>query len=160
MATLKTAYSGSLGVAISCTLASLASASARESAAVDNQTNLYIDALVEVTVKLQAGSPASDKAVYVYAAGSVDASTWPDAVTGSDAAITMNSPTQLRLLGVIFAPTASTTFKSEPMSVASVFGGVLPPKWSIVILNKTGIALSATEGDHAKIYTGIYATVA
>lgn len=159
MATLKAAYP-TLGQAITITLASLASGSVRESAAVDNQTNLYLDALVAVTIKLQAGSPSSDKAVYVYAAGSTDASTWPDAVTGSDAGITLNNPTQLRLLGVIFAPTSAGTFKSEPLSVASVFGGVLPPKWSIVLLNKTGIAFSATEGDHVKLYTGIAATVA
>lgn len=155
---LKQAY-GTQGQTITCTLASLATGSAREATAVDNTSNLFLDALVAVTVKLQAGTPGSDKAVYVYAAGTVDGSTWPDALTGSDAGVTLNSPTQLRLLGIIAAPTASATFKGGPWSVAAVFGGILPEKWSIVVLNKTNIALSATEGDHAKLYQGGYATV-
>lgn len=157
MSVVKTAY-GTTGQAISCTLASLAYLSYRESAAIDNQTNLWLDALVHLQIKLQAGTPASDKAVYVYAAASVDGTNWPDTVTGADASITPNSPTQLRLLGVIQAPTSGGTFKGGPWSVASVFGA-LPPKWSIVVFNKTGIALSATEGDHLKIYTPVYATV-
>lgn len=159
MAVLKTAY-GTTGQTITQTLASLASGSSRESTAVDNRTNLWVDALVHVTIKLQAGTPASDKAVYVYVAGTVDdGTTWPDAVTGVDANITLHNPTQLRLLGVIFAPTASSTFGSGPWSVASVFGGSLPAKWSIVTLNKTGIAFDATEGNHKKIYQGVNATI-
>ena len=51
------------------------------------------------------------------------------------------------------------TYKSVIPSVAQFFGGVLPPKWGFVIENKTNIALSATEGDHAKEYKGVYSTV-
>jgi len=94
--------------------------------------------------------------------GTVDTGTplYPDAVTGTDANITMNDPTQLQLLGTIYAPTAGgLTWKGGPWSVAQKFGGVLPEKWGIVVRNFTGFALTATEGDHKKLYQGTYATV-
>jgi hypothetical protein len=158
-ANVKTAL-GTEAQTITCTLASLASGSSREATAIDNTTNLWLEALVMVQITLQSGTPASDRAVYVYAAATVDNAgpTWPDAVTGADAAITLNSPTNLRLLGAINAPTSAGVFKGGPWSVSSIFGGVLPSHWSIVINNATGIALTATEGNHKKLYQGVYAT--
>src|SRR5437879_5583039 len=157
MPTIKSQYDTD-GVAITITLASLATGAARESASVDNSSNLYLDALVQLKIKLQSGTPGSDKRVYVYAAGTADGgTTWPDAVTGADAAITLNSPTQLKLIGVIEAPTSAGTFISEPMSVAQAFGGILPKKWSIIVQNMTNMTFSATEGDHTKKYQGIWA---
>jgi hypothetical protein len=44
--------------------------------------------------------------------------------------------------------------------VAAAFGGVLPEKWSIAIRNYTNLTLDATEGNHKKIYQGVYASVA
>ena len=163
MSDIKTAY-GTTAQAITCTLASLASSATagRESTVVDNSSNKYIDALVMLQAKLQTGTPANDKSIYVFAYGTVDTTTptYPDAVTGTDTAITLNDPTQLQLLGVIFAPTVGgLTWKGGPWSVAQKFGGILPEKWGIVVRNYTGIALSATEGDHKKLYQGIYATV-
>lgn len=159
MATRKIAYASSANFTI--TLASLATAGARESTAIDNSSNLYIDAMVYVAVKLQAGSPGSDKAVYIYAYGSEDGTNYGDNVTGSDAAVTMRSPSNLRLIGVINTPdSGALTYKSHPMSVASAFGGILPRKWGIVVVNKTNITLSATEGDHDYNYTGITETIA
>lgn len=46
---------------ITCTLASLAQNPARESASIDNASNLFLDALVRLHAKLQTGTPASDK---------------------------------------------------------------------------------------------------
>lgn len=158
MSDIKTAY-GSNGQTITITLTSLGATSARESTVIDNTSNLFLDALVQVTTKTGAGSPANDKALYVYAYGTVDnGTTYPDTVTGSDAAITLNSPTQLRLIGTLAMPSTATTYKSPPMSVAAAFGGVLPAKWGIVCLNSS-TALSATGGDHAVKYQGVYSTV-
>jgi hypothetical protein len=151
--------------AITITLASLAATSARESNTVDNTTNLLLDALVRLRVKVDTTAPANDKAVYVYAWGIIDSSAtpaataYPDAVTGSDAAITLQSPTQLRLIGVLNTPSASTTYKSEPLSVAGAFGGSLPPKWGIVVSNSSAV-LTAVAGDHALEYVGVYSTTA
>lgn len=158
MATVKTTY-GTNGQTITLTGTSLGSAAARQSTVVSNTTDLFIDTLV--SVKTKTGTPlSSDKAIYVYAYGSVDGgSTYPDAVTGSDAAYTMISPTNLKLIGIINAPTASTAYQAGPWSVAAAFGGLLPEKWGVVIQNVTGAALSATAGDHVLLYQGVYASV-
>lgn len=141
------------------TLASLASSltGGRESTAVDNTTNLYVDALVYVQCKLQTGTPGSDQAIYIYAYGSEDGTNYGDNATGSNAAITLRTPTNLRLIGTISTPDAGgLTYKSPPMSVAAAFGGIMPRKWGIVVRNYTNVTFSATEGDHAYSYTGIY----
>ena len=157
MADLKLKFGTS--TAFTLTLASLASSSTagRESTAVDNTSNLFVDALVRLQCKLQTGSPANDKAIYVYAYGSEDGTNYTDPATGSDAAITLRAPTNLRLIGVISTPdSGGLTYKGGPFSVAQAFGGVLPRKWGIVVQNYSGVTLSATEGDHAYTYTGIH----
>lgn len=161
MATIKQAFSSSTNFTISLApggvgLASSATAG-RESAEVDNTTNLYLDALVYIKIVLASGTPGNDKAVYVYAYGGPDGTAYPDAVTGANAAITLNDPTQLRLIGVIPAPTSAGTFDGY-FPVAQAFGGILPPWWGIVIRNYTGIALSATEGNHAYSWIGVSLT--
>lgn len=157
MATIKSLY-GTSNQAITVTLASLASGSARESASVDNRTNLYLDAMVLLKLKTGAGAIGSDPYAYIYAAGTVDdGTTWPDTVTGADAAITLNTTTQLVRLGVVWLGAVSTTYKAGPFSVAAAFGGSMPAMWSIVVKNNCGVALDATEASHAKLYQGIQA---
>lgn len=165
MADLKLAYQASQTFTISFApggtgLASSATA-ARESTAVDNTSNLFLDAICMVSVKLQTGTPANDKAVYVYAYGSVDGTNYTDNATGTDAAITLRDPTNVRLVNVIPVPdSGGLTYESSPFSIAQAFGGILPPKWGIIVRNYTGVSLSNTEGDHFAKYRGIYHTVA
>jgi len=159
MANIKLAYASSTAIPI--TLASLASSATagREGTASDNGTNLYIDALVQVKVKLQTGTPVNDKAVYIYVYGSEDGTTYTDNASGTDAAITLRDPPVMALLGAISCPdSGALTYESQPMSVAQAFGGILPRKWGIVVRNYTGVAFSATEGDHSAKYTGVYFT--
>lgn len=157
MSDIKQAFGSS--AALTITLASLASSAARESVAVDNTSDLYEDTLVTVIVTLAAGGPAGDKAVNVYAYGSEDGSSYTDNATGSDAAITLRSPTNLRLIGVISAPdSGGLVYKSNPMNVAVAFGGVMPRKWGIVVENATGLAFH-TSGCSASA-SGVYHTVA
>lgn len=161
MATTNIDY-GTNGQTITITLASLANAGQRESTAIDNTTNKYLDALVMLKMKTHASSASTgDKAIYVYAYGTVDnGTTYTDTATGSDAAITLTSPPNMRLLGVINAPTAATTYKGGPWSVAAVFGGILPAKWGIVVENKTGFSLDATGGSFVAQYQGIQSVTA
>ena len=157
MADIKIKYGTSTGMTI--TLASLASSAtaARESTAIDNTSNLYDDALVYVSCKLQSGSPANDKAIYIFAYGSEDGTNYTDNATGSDAAVTMRDPTNLRLIGIISTPdSGALTYKGGPFSVAQAFGGLMPRKWGIVVRNYTGVTFDATEGNHTKTYTGIH----
>jgi hypothetical protein len=148
---------------ITCTLTSLADSSTagRESTVVSNTTDKFLDALVFGYIKTQnSGSISAPSAVFVYAYASVDAgSNYPDAVTGADAAITMNSPTQLKLLGSIYVAAINTTYKGGPWSVASLYGGKMPERWGLVVQNDCGTAFSATGSDHQFKYQGIFATV-
>ncbi len=151
---------GSAGQAITITLASLTTGSARASTVVDNTTNLFLDALVQVQTKTGTG-PAVPNIINVYAYATVDGgTTYSDGATGSDAGITLTAPPNAVLIGSINVPAASTSYKSGPMSVAAGFGGVLPAKWGIIIENQSGTTLSATGGDHIVQYQGAYVTVA
>jgi hypothetical protein len=159
MSTVTTESYGS-ATAITITLASLGASTTvgRESTAVDNVTPGYLDALVQVKVKTGSGTQADLQAVQVYIAGSVDAgTTWPDVVTGSDANVTPQSPTQLTIAQTINCPTASTTYVGEPFSVARLFGGIMPTKWSVIIRNRTNQTLDSTAGNHKVQYIGVNA---
>ena len=162
MAVTKITYATS--AAITCTLASLASSASagRGCAAVDNTSNLYDDALLYLAVKTSASALANDKACYVYLYGSEDGTNFNGSsaeAEGTDAAVTIDSPTNLILAGVIRCPASATTYKGV-FSVAAAFGGVMPRKWGFVLRNYTGQALDSTEGNHTKSYTGITYTTA
>jgi len=157
MADIKKAYGTS--TAITITLASLAHSdnAGRESAAIDNGTDKFIDALVQIAIKLAAGTPSADKAVYVYAYGSEDGTTFTDNATGADAAITLTDPPNVREIGRIRCPAAGgLTYESQPMSVAKAFDWILPRKWGIVVRNNTNVAFDTT--GHAAKYSGSYFT--
>ena len=155
MANIKQAFGTSTSITI--TLNSLASSATagRESTAIDNSSDLFLDALVTVILNVGAGTIANDKCAYVYAYGSEDGTNLTDNATGSDAAITLNAPTNLRLVHVIAMPTASLTYKAV-FSIAAAFGGVLPRKWGIVVRNYCGIALNSS--GNSATYSGVYAT--
>jgi hypothetical protein len=156
MADIKEAFGTSTAMTI--TLASLAASATvgRESTAVDNTSNKYLDAQVYLAIKLQTGSPA--RGIYVFAYGSEDGTNYTDNATGSDAGLTLRDPTNLRRIGIIWTPTSGALTYKGVFNVAPAFGGVLPRKWGIVVINDTGLALDTTEGNHIKTYTGIYYT--
>lgn len=168
MADIKSKY-GTEAQAISITLGTgLASTEARSSAVVDNTTDLFIDALVQVVIKTPSGTANANATCEVYAYGLVDYTTtptYPEAVVasdslaridGTDKEVVLTSPTNLVRIGVVSTPISATytyTYPSNPMSVAAAFGGVLPAKWGIVVVNKTGVALA--DGGSAQ-YQGVY----
>lgn len=148
---------GSSNQAITVSLASLGNGSARASTVVDNSSNDYQDALVAVSVKSGASGVSSSGVVNVYAYGTADGgTTYTDGATGSDAGITLTSPPNVRLIGQINVVANATTYKGGPFSVAAAFGGILPDHWGIIIENKSGAALDSTEGNHLKVYQGVY----
>jgi len=160
LASIKNAY-GTSNQSITCTLASLSNNSARASTAVDNTTNLFLDAIVQVSVTSGASGTSATGTVNVYAYGTTDGgTTYTEGATGTDAALTLASPTNLRFLGSINVVANATLYKGGPWSVASAFGGTLPALWGIVVENRSGGTLDADEGDHKKIYQGVFATSA
>jgi hypothetical protein len=161
MADVKPKY-GTDAQAITITLNTLGATSSRESNVIDNQVTLFRDVLVMFKVKNHATlAPTGDKAVYVYVYGTVDAAAplYPDAVTGSDAAITPDNPTHLRPLGTLLFTAAAQTKKAGPWSVAAAFGGRMPEKWGIVVTNATNQTLDTTEGNFSKEFQGQQDTV-
>ena len=148
----KIAFASSTPITI--TLSSLATSAARQSTAIDNTATLFLDALVYVAVTLSPGTPASAKSVNIYAYGSEDGTNFGDNVGSADAAITLRTPTNLRLIGVLATPDAGgVTYRTNPLAVAPAFGGVLPRKWGIVVENATAISFTATT---SASFTGLF----
>ncbi len=165
MADQKIAYASSASATI--TLASLASDSnrlaGRESDAIDNSSNLYIDYLLSGVITT-AGSGLSDNKnidVYIYAQ-QTDAPTYPAGITGSDANLTLNS-SEVRDSGCVLAAsirtnnTASTAYSFSAVSVAACFGGSVPERWGVFIVQNTGAALASS--GNTITYQGVYGTV-
>ena len=143
--------------ALTITLNSLATSTTvgRQATVVDNSSNLYVDVLVTVIISTSASALGSSKSVSVYVSGSEDGTNFDQddgAMGASDAGYTINSPTNLRLAAVINAPTSSKVY-NKIFSVANLFGGVMPRKWTIVVCNDTNQSLLGS-GNSAS-YTGI-----
>jgi len=169
MATLKTLYpqSNADSVAITITLASLASSTAwagRASTAINNTSNLDLDHLVSGKIKLGT-SPTVSKTVqvYVYAAQSIASGTptYPDGITGSDAAKTMTSANvAYACLRFLWAGTTDATtglvLEMPPTSIAQVFGSV-PPYWGLFVVHDSGVNLDSTDENHSMQYQRIQA---
>jgi hypothetical protein len=132
-----------------------------QSAIVDNTSNLYQDALVQVVLDFANTAPANDKAAYVYVCAGIESGTYSDPCSGSEGTITLtnvgSTGQNVRLIGVLAYETADAVIESSPMSVAAAFGGTLPPYWKVVIINYSGAALAGS-GNTVK-WVGKYATV-
>lgn len=156
-ADIKSKY-GSNNQSITCTITSLNNNSQRSSAAVDNSSNLFLDALVSVTVKSSSSSTSATGYVAVYAYGTTDGGTTyggGESSMGTNAAVTLTSPPNIVLLGIINVVANSTTYSRTAMSIAQAFGGVMPDHWGIVVENKSGATLDASVG--SANYQGVYA---
>jgi hypothetical protein len=141
---------------ITITLASLANNAARQSLAVDNSVDLFLDAEVYLAIPLVAGTPGNDLAINIWLYGSHDGTNYGDPATGLDTALTIRNPTNLRGPFPINTPDAGAlTYKAFVPSVAQFFGGILPVKWGIVVENRTNLTFGATEGNFTKQYRGI-----
>ena len=165
MADLKLAYGTASDVTI--TLASLASDTSlltgRESTAVDNTSSLVLDYLV--SGKIRAVSTAA-RAIEVWAVGSWDGTNWPDVFDGTDSGETITSAnvkaSVCRLVAAIATDNTSTTdrdYHFGPVSIASAFGGTLPPKFVLFITHSNTSALNSTAGNHQIRLQPVYQTI-
>jgi len=159
MADFKIKYPATDSVAITCDISSLASSTAwagRASTAVDNTTNVDLDHMVSGVIKLGTTPTASKTvSVYVYAPVKVASGvpTYPDSITGTDAAKTMTSENVAisSLLYLWSATTDATTGRNlfmPPTSIAQRFGWVLPPYWGLFVTHDSVAALDSTAGNH------------
>ena len=152
-------YGSSNALSFAGAFATAANNAVHSSAAVTTSTtNNIVDTMVRVQCTLT--TPGSPNQVVVYVYGSEDGTNFAsnsgtsDDVDGTAKALTaLQSPTNMRLLGVMSTMVASsTTYKSQPMSIAAAFGGTMPRKWGIVVQNTTGAAFTAASGSYTEIY--------
>jgi hypothetical protein len=161
MADLKIKYSNAATITISpASLATSATRVAgRESTAVDNTTNLYVDALV--SGKITTGTSPTGGFIDIWVYGSHNETpTYMDVLDGTDSAETFtdeNSRNSAMRLAHVIAPdtTSDQTYWVAPFSVAALFGGRMPHFWGIFIAHSTGVNLNSTAGNHAFSYVGL-----
>lgn len=124
-----------------------------KSNAIDNTTNLYLDALVTVKLAAVNTAPANSKAIFLYAFSLIEGtsytSTGDGTIDGSEGTVTFPDvstlPVVAPLLGIIPYPVQNKVIVSSAFSVAACFGGTLPPKWCIGMVNHSGMTLSVTD---------------
>jgi hypothetical protein len=165
MADLKLSYPAASDLTI--TLANLASdtnlLTGRESAVIDNTANLYLDILV--SGKITAGtSPTASRSIEVWAVGSWDGTNWPDVFDGTESAETITSAdikaSVCRFVAAMAtANTSDRTYHFGPVSLASAFGGTLPPKVVLFVTHSTGVALNSTAGNHQIRLQPVFQTI-
>jgi hypothetical protein len=133
-----------------------ASAAAESAAFTTDTTKNTVEALVRLTIVCPAFTPVAASGINVYAYGSEDGTNYPGAlatnevIDGTDKTLTLSTlGNNLFRLGFIQCHASGGTITSEPMSVASVFGGVLPRKWGIVITNALPAGASLAAAGHA-----------
>ena len=169
MADIKVKYPSTSSTDVAITLASLASGASgvyttgRASTAVDNTTNLDLDHLLSGIIKLGT-TPTVSRSVNIYAYANLSTAsgtpTYPDGITGTDAGKTMTSANIMNgaLKFVASVTTDATTGLNctfGPVSIASLFGGVLPKFWGIYVAHDSNVALDATGGNHKLSYERI-----
>jgi len=144
--------------AITINTGTLAADVYRSSTWVDNNSNLYVDALLQGQFKTHASNASSDlKAFRIWLVASTDDSNFTDAIGENSASVTPTDPPNMMQLASVFAPAANTTYNGGPWSIAQAFGGILPVHWGVVVENVTGETAPATP--IVLEYVGVIATV-
>lgn len=119
------------------------------------------DNTVDVEVQMTFGAsfsatPTATTGVNVFVVGSNDGTNWPDGVTpGGLATPNATTGSSYRFLAYVPPPSTATgaqTLRSQPLSIAAAFGGVLPRFLAIVFTNNTGAALTSASGNFVRAY--------
>lgn len=153
MTTASINYPGTTTLTI--TLASLASdtnlVAGRASTFVDNSSNLDIDHLLGGFITTGT-TPTTARQIEVWVAPSVNggSSNFAGGATGSDANLTPQEKTLMKLLTII--PTNGTSnqqYNFGPFSIANACGGTMPQFYAIYFVQNTAAALNATPANQA-----------
>lgn len=133
--------------ALTITLASLATSSARQSTTIDNSTTQFPSVIIFVKITSGTVAPTAGQVYEIYLLRS-DGTVADDGAGASDAAITIeNAP----LLGtIVVTNTASKAFYGV-FDTSTL--GVLGATWGIAVKNATDQSLHSTGGNHAIRYT-------
>jgi len=147
--------------ALTITLASLGNGAYRESTEVDNSSTLADDGVLHGVITTGT-SPTAATSITVYLVGSDGTTARVGNLTGTDSTITpAGEQTQFEIGRIIAVDSTSNhAYEFYIGSIAALFGGVMPKKFSVVVLNSSGVALNATGGNHSINYTPVTFTVA
>ena len=165
MADVKLAYGTAVDATI--TLASLATHAGRlegrESTAIDNTTNLHLDYLISGRITTGT-TPTVNTSIEVWAVAAYDNTTFPHVFAGTDTVKTItlaNIKNNICFLvtSITVTATSNTEYFFSGVSLASVFRGVIPPKFSLFVTQNTGPALNATAGNHQMRIQPVFETV-
>lgn len=162
MSSIKEAVGSATAFTITNANLAVSSTAGWMSNAIDNSSNLYLDAHVHVVLAAVNTAPANSKAIFLYAYGLVDTSgsaytsTGSATPSGSEGTLTFPDittlPVAMPLLGVIPYPTQNTAINGGPFSVARCFGGILPVKWGIAMINHSAMTLNVTSIKYIEVY--------
>lgn len=164
MSTKSIAYTAAATVFAASDLDSLASSSTwlagLESAVIDNTSNLFVDAYLTGRFKANNSAPTAGQ-IQVYVGVLLNDTEYPDVFDGTKSTETVTSAdirnSILRLASVI--PTDTTTnriYEFAPVSVAQLFGGIMPRKWFVFVTHSMVQTLNATASAGGQCwYTGI-----
>jgi len=119
-------------------LNSLASGSLVSIGVIDNTSELADDYLVEITIADIAET--TNKRALIYARTSIDGTNYSDATSGA---------TNLVYVGKLDLTGLTAAGRSPAFSVASLFGGLMPPKAEIYVKNDAGVGF-ASSGNSAQ----------
>ena len=141
-----------IGLDLSSLAASATWIAGQESDQVDNTSNMYVDALVNVKGILGHASTVNvvgqELRVYCWGADTSLGTTAIDVFDGTTSAETTTATVlqSLRLAGAVSAvvTTAGLTFYIQPFSVAALFGGIMPKFWGLYVAHSFGGALAAS----------------
>lgn len=158
MADVKIKYPATSTVDLTITLAGLASnavgvfLAGRESTAVDNTTNLDVDHLLSGVIQVNSSAPTVSRSINIYAYAPISVAsgtpTYPDVLDGTDSDETMTSANVMNsalrfVASITIDATASRSYTFAPVSIASVFGGVLPKFWGVFVAHDTALSLQS-----------------
>lgn len=133
---------------------------------VDNRTTEYLDALLSGVIRVGT-TPTANTQINVWVWAQLDNAgpTRPDGFGTTQAARSITSVGVgqgfLRLAASLNVDSATSNrdYPFGPVSVATLFGGVLPRQWGVWVVHNTGVALNATGGIHKLWFDGITADI-
>lgn len=169
MTTQKIAYAAAATVFGTNDLDSLASSATlvagRESPVIDNTSNLYIDALLAGRFKANNSAPTAGQ-IQVWVGAMLNDSDYPDVFDGTGSAETVISADIRNAIlkpaaTIITDATANRVYEFAPISVAQLFGGVMPHKWWVWVTHSMVQALNTTAASGGQCwFKGIHYTSA
>jgi hypothetical protein len=142
-------YTAAVAMTISSWTTTLLQDQIASSAIVDNQTNKYVDVLVGGLIEQGTTTPGAGDSYDMYAYGIYDEATSSALTGGIDGLFTGADEEEIDGTDLVLAnmplitsvsAIANVGYHWGPIALAQFFGGVLPPKWGIVVHNNSATA--------------------